>query len=72
MPKVGPIKRRDFIQYLRQLGYEGPHEGGSHAYMLHGRTKVYIPNPHEGDISKQMLLRILKQAGISRSEWEAL
>jgi hypothetical protein len=40
--------------------------------MLHGRVKVYIPNPHEGDVSRQLLLHILKQAGISREEWEAL
>jgi hypothetical protein len=33
---------------------------------------VSLPNPHEGEISKDLLSRILKQAGISRGEWERL
>lgn len=31
-----------------------------------------IPNPHQGDISRGLLTRILRQAGISREEWEKL
>ncbi len=31
-----------------------------------------LPNPHSGDISGPFLLKILKQAGISRKEWEQL
>jgi hypothetical protein len=40
--------------------------------MKRGQTRVPIPNPHQGDVSQALLLRILKQAGISREEWEAL
>jgi len=40
--------------------------------MQRGTLVVRIPNPHQGDISQALLLRILKQAGISREEWEAL
>jgi len=29
-----------------------------------------IPNPHRGEISRDLLARILRQAGISRSDWE--
>ena len=31
-----------------------------------------IPNPHRSDIGKELLSRILKQAGISRKKWESL
>jgi hypothetical protein len=31
-----------------------------------------IPNPHQGDIRVSLLTRLLKQAGISREEWEQL
>jgi len=31
--------------------------------------KLTIPNPHRSDISRPLVAEILKQAGISRSEW---
>lgn len=40
--------------------------------MLQGKKRVWIPNPHRGDISRHLLADILRQAGISREEWEAL
>ena len=40
--------------------------------MIRGQTSVRIPNPHRGDISRELLADILKQAGISREEWEVL
>ena len=72
MPKIGPMKRRDLIKYLKQLGFSDPRSGGGHEYMKRGNERVTLPNPHEGDISQPLLQRILKQAGISRDEWEAL
>ena len=37
-----------------------------------GPIKKYVPNPHQGEISRDLLTRILKQAGISREDWEKL
>ena len=72
MPTVGPIKRRDLIVCLRQLGFSGPHPGKRHEFMKRAHARVIIPNPHGGDISRELLQRIRKQAEISRKEWEAL
>ena len=72
MPHVGPIKRKDLIYYLRQLGFEGPYSGAKHQLMMRGNTTLRIPNPHQGDIGENLLVRILKQAKISRAEWEKL
>lgn len=72
MPRVGPIKRRDLLRYLKQVGFEGPYSGGNHQFMLKGNLTLRIPNPHEGDISKNLLTRILKQAHINKEEWERL
>jgi predicted RNA binding protein YcfA (HicA-like mRNA interferase family) len=72
MPPFGPIKRSDLIRYLRQLGFEGPYPGGNHQYMKREVQRLAIPNPHQGDISRNLLSRILRQAGISREEWERL
>ena len=39
MPPLGPIKRKDLIHYLRELGFDGPYAGGKHQYMLKGEIK---------------------------------
>jgi predicted RNA binding protein YcfA (HicA-like mRNA interferase family) len=72
MPPVGPIKRRQLIRCLRRLGFEGPYSGGKHQFMIQGDVTVRIPNPHQSDIGRELLIRILKQAGIDRATWEAL
>ena len=70
MPAWGPIGRRRLIAALRQLGFEGPLSGGRHEFMVRDDTVVTIPNPHGGDIGVGLLAVVLKQAGVSRAEWE--
>ncbi len=72
MPAFGPVSRRNLIRYLRQLGFTGPYTGGAHEYMERGTTKVPLPNPHAGDMSRGVLARILREAGVSRETWERL
>ena len=72
MPRLGPVKRKDLIRHFRQLHFEGPFSGGRHQFMVKGDITVRIPNPHKDDIGKELLARILRQAGISQEEWEAL
>ena len=72
MPKLAPIKRADLIKYFRQLGFDGPYSGGNHQYLKKDTLKVRIPNPHQGEISKGLLSRILKQADIDPETWENL
>ena len=72
MPKLAPIKRKDLIYYLRQLGFDGPYAGGKHPIMERDNLTITLPNPHKGDIGKEFLLRILKQAEINRKVWEDL
>ena len=72
MPRFGPIKRRDLIRCLRQLGFEGPYSGGKHQFMIKGDITLRLPNPHRSDIGKELLARILRQARIQRYEWEEL
>lgn len=72
MPTLAPIKRKDLIRYFRRLGFDGPYSGGNHQFMAKDTLTVRIPNPHQGDIGKELLIRILKQAGIERQDWEKL
>ena len=59
MPPFGPISRRNLIRNLRKLGFEGPYSGGRHEYMIKGTLKLFVPNPHQGDISRGLLAKIL-------------
>ncbi len=70
MPHWGPISRRGLIQNLRSLGFDGPYSGGRHQFMSRGDVVLAIPNPHRGDVGIGLLSRILRQAGVSRREWE--
>ena len=70
MPKFGPIQQKELIRNLRVLGFVGPYSGGKHPFMIKGDLVLTIPNPHRGDIGRDLLARILRQAGISRREWE--
>ncbi|PXF59072.1 MAG: hypothetical protein C4B59_12035 [Candidatus Methanogaster sp.] len=72
MPLVGPIKRRDLIRYLKILGFKGPYSGGKHQFMVRDNVTLRLPNPHKGDIGRELLIRILKQAKINRTAWESL
>ena len=60
-----PIKRRLLIEKLRLLGFEGPFSGGKHEYMERGGHRIFIPNPHKGEIGIVLLKLILKELGIT-------
>jgi predicted RNA binding protein YcfA (HicA-like mRNA interferase family) len=72
MPPFGPISRGNLVRALRKAGFEGPFAGGKHAFMVRGNLTLSIPNPHRGDIGRDLLSRILRQAGVSREEWNRL
>jgi predicted RNA binding protein YcfA (HicA-like mRNA interferase family) len=72
MPQFGPISRNDLVRTLRQAGFDGPYSGGKHSFMVKGDLTLTLPNPHQRDIGRELLTRILRQAGISREEWEGL
>ncbi|OGB90022.1 hypothetical protein A2625_01635 [candidate division WOR-1 bacterium RIFCSPHIGHO2_01_FULL_53_15] len=70
MPKLGPIAWKELVRRLREFGFDGPLSGGKHPFMVKGDLVLTIPNPHHGDISVDLLSRILKQAKISRENWQ--
>ena len=70
MPKN--ISWRKFVQNFRKLGFEGPCGGGKHLFMVKDSLKVRIPNKHKGDISAGLVCEVLRQAGITKKEWDNL
>ncbi len=55
---------------MQQLGFDGPFSGGRHEFLLRSDRRLILPNPHRGDISVDLLARLLDEAGVTRQEWE--
>jgi predicted RNA binding protein YcfA (HicA-like mRNA interferase family) len=72
VPTFGPVKRKDLIRCLREVGFSGPFSSGKHPFMAMGDITIRVPNPHQVDIGKELLSRILRQAGIGKDDWEKL
>jgi predicted RNA binding protein YcfA (HicA-like mRNA interferase family) len=65
------ISRKELIRKFRALGYSGPFSGSKHQFMIKGRKKIRIPNPHRGrDIHISLVKEILRQASIRSNEWD--
>ncbi len=71
MDRLAPVSRGELIRRLKSAGFEGPFAGGRHEFMVRDAIRFVLPNPHRSEISPGLLARILKQAGVSRDEWEA-
>jgi len=68
--RLAPVSRPELIRRLRLLGFEGPFIGGRHEFMLRGTPRLILPNPHRSDIGVDLLTQLLRQAGVTREEWE--
>lgn len=66
------ISWKKLVQKFRKLGFEGPYAGGRHLFMKKNGLKVIIPNPHSRDIDKNLVSEILRQAGISSTDWNKI
>jgi len=64
-----PISNAKLTKKLIQFGFDGPFSGGKHRYMIKRDIRLTIPNPHKKEIGVDLLIRILKQAEISKEEW---
>lgn len=69
LPKSTARKR--LIKRFRALGFDGPRSGAKHQFMVKGELKIRIPNPHEGDVTINLLKMILRQANITEDEWNS-
>ena len=71
-----PLKRRDFIRKLRELGFDGPFSGTRHQFMVWGQYRQTIPTNAEYSVPQvRMLLRQIEAVlgrPVPLDEWEAL
>jgi len=62
--------RAEIVRKFRVLGWDGPRRGGKYQFMVKGKRKQKIPNPHHGEeYGVALLADILRQAGIGHDEW---
>lgn len=71
MTRLSAVSRRELLRRLRQLGFEGPYAGGRHEFLVRDSIRLILPNPHRADIGADLLVRILRQAGVTRDEWRS-
>lgn len=70
MAEINPISRKELITKLNALGFEGPFRATKHQYMIKGKHKIFIPNPHGNkDIGIPLLKKIIRQIGIKQSDF---
>lgn len=69
MPNLVPLKRRVLIKKLKKLGFAGPFVATKHEYMIKGKQKIFIPNPHKKDIGLPLVKRIIEQVGIPKDKF---
>jgi hypothetical protein len=69
LPRLRAISYSELLRGLRSFGFKGPFSGGRHLYMIRGTLRLTIPNPHRGKTGIDLLMRILRQAGITKEEW---
>ena len=63
MSQWTPCKRRNFIQRLRKLGFDGPYSGTRHQFMLYEQHRLAIPSNVEYSVP-QLRMMIRKVEGI--------
>lgn len=73
MAKWTPCKRRDFIERLRSLGFDGPYAGTRHQFMTFQNHRLTIPSNVEYSVPQlRFMLREVEQIlqrDISSDEW---
>jgi len=71
-----PCKRRDFINRLRNLGFDGPFSGTKHQFMVYRQHRLAIPSNTEYSIPQlRFMIREIENIigrTISADEWNHL
>jgi hypothetical protein len=71
-----PCKRRDFVQKLRKLGFEGPFSGTKHQFMTYAQHRLAIPSNDEYSVPQlRMMIReveVILAREIALEEWNSL
>jgi len=76
MSRWQPCKRREFIQRLRKLDFDGPYSGARHQFMVYNECRLAIPSNSEYSVPQlRMMLNEIEGIlgrNITVEEWNQL
>lgn len=73
MPKLSSINSRELIKILQVKGFRVVHQKGSHVRLAHTDGRKTTVPVHSGEkVGVGLLRKILRDANISRTEFEKL
>jgi len=73
MPKLPSLSSKKLIEVLKSFGFKLDHSTGSHFIFYNPKTKKRAVVPyHLKDLPKGTIMSILKEAGITKKEFEDL
>ncbi len=73
MPKLTPINSKELIKILEKQGFMAIHQKGSHLRLVDADGRKTTVPVHSGEkVGVGLLLKILRDTGISRSDFEKL
>lgn len=72
MPKLVPLKPKQFIKILLSLDFKKRDAEGSHVFFEHPDGRTTVVSLHNREISKGLLRKILRDINLSMEEYEKL
>ena len=73
MPKLIPVNAKNLLSLLEKQGFRKIHQKGSHVRMEHPNGRKTTIPVHSGEkIGVGLLRKILRDANISRKDYEKL
>lgn len=73
MTRLPTLSPKKVIAALKQAGFQEDMQHGSHLYFWHPVRHATTCVPiHRGDLSRQLVRKILNQAGLSEDEFRKL
>ena len=72
MSRLGSVKPREFVRKLQRAGYIVDHQTGSHLILRHLSGDRLVVPMHAREMKHGLLVALLKQAGLSAENYQAL
>jgi len=70
LPKISPLDSKKLIKTLQKTGFKIIRQKGSHLIMMDDRkTRIVLPVHPGKDIKPQLIRAIIKEAGLSRTDF---
>ena len=70
MSRLPNATARQLVQELKRAGFVVDGQRGSHLYLWHDGKRLITSVPmHPGDVKRSLLKHIIRQAGLSESEF---